>query len=342
MLDVVYDGTALTTFEGGTVTQVEAVTANLRDGTDTLSYIGTSAAVTVDLTAGTASGFTAIASIENVVGGAGADTLTGHAGDNVLSGGLGNDTLTGGAGNDTFNYALAHGADAVQGGPGADTLNITGSAGHNVLDVVYDGTALTTFEGGTVTQVEAVTANLRDGTDTLSYVGTSAAVTVDLTAGTASGFTAITSIENVVGGAGADTLTGHAGNNVLSGGLGNDTLNGGAGNDTLNGGDGIDTLNGGAGNNVMNGGAGNDVFVFEPLSFDSTINGFDANPAGGGQDLLNIAALGITAATFATSVHITTEGTGTMIDFGNPAVAHFSLIGVNAAAINATDFILAP
>ena len=117
------------------------------------------------------------------------------------------------------------------------------------------------------------------------------------------------------------------------GDAGDDNIEGGAGNDTLSGGDGIDTLTGGA---------GNDVFVFEPLSFDSTINDFDANPAGGGQGLLNIAALGNTAATFATSVHITAEGTGTMIDFGDPAVAHFSLIGVNAAAINATDFILAP
>ena len=74
--------------------------------------------MTVDLTAGTASGFTAIASIENVVGGAGADTLTGNAANNVLNGGLGNDTLTGGDGNDTFNYALGHGADTVQGGLG--------------------------------------------------------------------------------------------------------------------------------------------------------------------------------------------------------------------------------
>ena len=84
------------------------------------------------------------------------------------------------------------------------------------------------------------------------------------------------------------------------------------------------------------------MFVFEPLSFDSTINDFDANPAGGGQELLNIRVLGITAATCATSVHITTEETGMRIDFGNPAGVRFSLIGVNAAAINATDFILAP
>ena len=124
-----------------------------------------------------------------IFGGEGADTLNGLGEDDLLDGGLGNDTLNGGAGNDTFNYTLGHGADTVQGGTGADILNITGTAGHNVLDVVYDGTALTTFEGGTVTQVEAGTANLWGGTDTLSYIGTSAAVTVDLTAGTASGFT---------------------------------------------------------------------------------------------------------------------------------------------------------
>jgi hypothetical protein len=37
---------------------------------------------------------------------------------------------------------------------------------------------------------------------------------------------------------------------------------------------------GSLGNDTLNGGAGNHVFVFEPLSFDSTINGFDANPVG--------------------------------------------------------------
>jgi len=92
---------------------------------------------------------------------------------------------------------------------------------------------------------------------------------VDLTAGIASGFTSMARIENIVGGAGSDTL---------------------------------------------NGGAGNHVFVFVPLSFDSTINGFDANPAGGGQDLLNISTLGITAVTFTTSGNITPEGTEMMID----------------------------
>ena len=45
-------------------------------------------------------------------------------------------------------------------GPIIDTLNIIGTAGNNTLDVVFNGTALTSFEGGTVTGVERVTADL--------------------------------------------------------------------------------------------------------------------------------------------------------------------------------------
>ena len=48
-------------------------------GTDTLTYAGTTADVTVNLATGTASGFASIAGIENVTGGSGNDTLTGSA-----------------------------------------------------------------------------------------------------------------------------------------------------------------------------------------------------------------------------------------------------------------------
>ena len=98
-----------------------------------------------------------VVSIENVVGGTGADTLTGDGGDNVLNGYLGNDTLVGGAGNDTADYSYTtvgmnvtlNGAGTVMvtvaasdtdslvsieniaGGTGNDTL--TGDAGSNVL-----------------------------------------------------------------------------------------------------------------------------------------------------------------------------------------------------------------
>jgi Ca2+-binding RTX toxin-like protein len=340
-LDVLFNGTLLLSLEGGALANLESITADLLGGIDTLSYAGTTNIdVTANLTTGTASGFTSLANIENLIGGNGHDTLTGDGLVNVLTGGTGDDTLSGAAGDDTFIYTIGHGADTVDGGADSDTLNITGTAAANTLDVVFNGTALTNFEGGTVANVEAVTANLGGGIDTVNYGATTASVTVDLATGTASGFTLITNIENVTGGVGNDTLTGDANANTLNGGAGNDVLKGGVGNDTLNGGAGNDILHITAGNDILHITAGNDVFVFEVPSFDSTINGFDANPVGG-QDLLDISARGITTATFATAVNITAEGTGTMIDFGDPAVAHFHLVDVNAAAITAADFILA-
>ena len=248
-LGVVYNGTVLASVAGGTVTSVESITADLLGGVDTLSYAGTLAAngVTVDLAAGTASGFTSIAGIENVTGGSGndtltgdgnanvlngganggADTLTGGGGNDTLIGGLGNDTLNGGTGDDTFTYTIGDGADTVDGGADFDTLNIVGTAAANTLGVVYNGTALASVAGGAVTSVESITADLLGGVDTLSYAGTLAAngVTVDLAAGTASGFTSIAGIENVTGGSGNDTLIGSAGiTNTLTGGAGNDTF----------------------------------------------------------------------------------------------------------------------
>jgi serralysin len=88
-------------------------------------------------------------------------------------------------------------------------------------------------------------------------------------------------IENAIGGSGADTifgnevanvLTGNAGDDILNGldgddtlngGLGNDVLNGGNGSDRLNGGDGVDRLTGGDGVDFFLGGAGNDIFIAE-------------------------------------------------------------------------------
>ena len=59
----------------------------------------------------------------------------------------------------------------------------------------------------------------------------------------------------------------------------------------------------------MNGGNGDDTFVFSPGFGDDTIKrGFDAN-AKGGQDLLDVSDLGITAGDFATKVVIEDLGT---------------------------------
>ncbi len=134
-------------------------------------------------------------------------------------------TLNGGAGNDTIVWTFGDGTDTIDGGIGEDTLRILGTAAANTLDVIFDGAAITSFEGGGFTGIELVTADLLGGTDTLTYAGTAAAVSVDLGAGTASGFSSVAGIENVVGGSGADTLAGAAGvTNALTGGAGNDTF----------------------------------------------------------------------------------------------------------------------
>ena len=114
-------------------------------------------------------------------------------------------TLTGTAGDDT-----------LEGGTGDDTLN--GLAGN---DTLIGGAGADALDGGT-------------DTDTASYAGSSAAVTVSLVAGAtntggdAEGDT-LSNIENLTGSAHDDSLTGNDFGNDLSGGAGADTLNGGAG-----------------------------------------------------------------------------------------------------------------
>ena len=335
----------------------------------------------------------------NVLSGLGGiDTLLGGDGADDLTGGTSNDTVNGEAGNDTIRYTMGDGADAINGGADSDTLIVTGTAANDQLDVVFDGTNITTLELGTVIGIESIVADLLGQTtaDTLSYGATASNVTVNLAAGTASGFSSIAGIENVTTGVGNDTLIGNIGNNVLNGGTGIDTydlsaivnavnisltnaigvdigsdtltsieniigsqggdfisLNGGVnriegrnGNDTINAGGGNDTLVGGDGNDTLIGGTGFDTFVFEAAGFDSdTITGtlateiFDSVGGVGAQDFLDIAGLGITNATFAGSVGIAASGVDTVITIGADQI---TLIGVNSATVDVTDFILAP
>jgi Ca2+-binding RTX toxin-like protein len=348
-LSATYNGTSITNFESGTVTNVESITANLGTGTDTLVYTAPGG-VTVNLSAGTASGFTSISGIENVTGNGGADTLTGDGNTNVLTGGAGADTLNGGGGADTINgnagddtilYTVGDGADAVNGGADIDTLQISSGAGNESISATYNGLSITNIAGVAVAAVESVTADLGAGVDTLTYTGNTA-VSINLTAGTASGFTSISNIENVTTGGGSDTLIGNSVANVLSGGGagdvingdgGDDTLNGGAGNDTLLGGTDNDLLVGGLGTDTLIGGTGNDIFRFntsnESLSGVGVrdiitdflvgtdlmdLNAIDANTvAGGNQDFVLTAAGGtgvFTSAGQVRFIQIDTDGVG--------------------------------
>ena len=228
---------------------LNATVDNVRDtldggaDSDTANYTAYAAALTVNLggaapivvggSGNNAGNSDVLIGIENFTGGTGGDTITGSTAANVLNGG---------GGNDTFNYTIGGGADTIIGGAGNDTLNIAGAANNDVLDVVYNG-VITGFEGGTVTGVESITANLGGNGDTLSYGTSATPVTVNLLTGAASGFTSIASILNVTGGTGGDNITGNAGANTLIGGDGNDTINGGAGGDIIIGGVGADILN---------------------------------------------------------------------------------------------------
>lgn len=167
--------------------------------------------------------FTGGKGFDTIHGLGGKDILSGLNGDDVIDGGKGNDTINGDSGNDTL--IGGEGSDKINGGEGNDT--IIGGAGGDKLD------------GGNGSH------------DTLSYVGSLKAVTVNLATNTAKGGDAtgdkIANFENVIGTDRGDSLTGDDAANTLTGGKGNDTLKGGGGDDRLIGGAGIDTLNGGAG-----------------------------------------------------------------------------------------------
>ncbi|MBI2236024.1 MAG: tandem-95 repeat protein [Magnetospirillum sp.] len=125
-------------------------------------------------------------------------SITGSSGADIIIGGQSDDIIYAGAGNDT-----------VSGGRGADLL-IAGSGNGN--DTYYGGTA-------------ALDDNAND---TIKYSSATNPVTINLTAGTASGADVdsdlISGIEHVIAGQGADIITGSTAVNSITGGAGADTF----------------------------------------------------------------------------------------------------------------------
>lgn len=247
------------------------------------------------------------ANVENLtLTGAGAINGTGNELDNVLTGNGAANALSGNSGNDTL--IGGGGADVMRGGEGDDTYDVNSST-DSIIENAGEGTDLVQ---------SSVTHTLAANVENLTLTGTRAI------RGTGN------DLDNLMNGNNSD--------NVLNGGGGDDTLNGNGGNDKLNGNAGLDTLIGGSGNDAMNGGGGSDIFVFLASFGQDRITGFDANPTGG-QDMLDISALGITAATFASSVGITDVGSDTLVTIGTDSVRLVGLL--NAATVTASDFILA-
>ncbi|MDB5793240.1 MAG: Hemolysin-type calcium-binding region [Massilia sp.] len=290
------------------------------------------------------------------MGNAAANAIVGGASDDTLDGGLGADRLTGGAGNDV--YLIDNAGDVISessgGTSGIDLARVSAASytlGSNVEELIFVGTGnfngVGNSLGNTMTGGDG-NDSLNGGTgsdrligglgDDLYYVGSSTDMVVELAGGgtdtvmsTSSSFTLGAEVENVIQASGTANLTGN--------GLAN-TMRGGSGNDTLRGMDGNDRLEGGAGNDSLQGGNGNDIFVFGAAGFgtDTIAGGFDFDPAGG-QDLLDISGLGITAANFGTSVTIADLGANLQVTIG--LAGSFVIQGVGEVGLlTIDDFLL--
>ncbi|WP_369061008.1 hypothetical protein ABOZ73_04305 [Caulobacter sp. 73W] len=211
-------------------------------------------------------------------GGDGADTLQGEAGKDTLDGGAGNDSMFGAAGDDLF--IVSAGSDRYDGGEGVDTITFAAFTGRVLVNMgggaaqqVADGVTVTLIgienliggsgadtligdaaankiEGGAgddflIGGLGADTLDGGDGIDTADFSRAANAVIVDLSKSgaqsTGEGSDTLKSIENLVGGAFADTLSGSSIANSLFGEGGDDVLIGLGGDDILSGGEGIDT-----------------------------------------------------------------------------------------------------
>lgn len=346
-------------------------------GSDTLSHVGQTASVSVNLTTGVATGAgigtDRISGIENVIGGSGNDTFVGNSGDNTIIGGAGRDTVSyaaqtssvsvnltsglatgtgigrdtlwgietviGGSGNDAF--VGDAGDNAFIGGAGNDTVSYAGQTAGvtvNAATGVITGAGIGTdtvsgieyFIGGSGndTFIAGAGGNVfvgGAGSDTVSYAGKTASVSVDLSIGYAGvssdsissssvepnygSYDRLEGIENAIGGAGDDYFVGNASNNTFTGGAGSDTVSyanqtagvtvnlstgiatgSGIGTDRLIG---IENVFGGAGNDVLTGNAG-DNFIYAGAGNDTVYfsGGDDVLYGGEGTDRLVVTAGG--------------------------------------------------
>ena len=168
---------------------------------------------------------------------------------------------------------------------GRETVNNRIYSGQD--DLIFGGIDSGTTSGGDDTLIGASGNDLfigglgndrhdgGDGDDTVSYLRSPSAITVNLQSNSGNGGYATgdsyKSIENIIGSPLDDTLTGNdqantliglEGKDTIDGGNGNDIILGNGGQDSLNGNVGDDILVGGEGNDILDGGDGNDIAVF--------------------------------------------------------------------------------
>jgi Ca2+-binding RTX toxin-like protein len=191
-------------------------------GSNTLDYSGYSGGMGVSLQSHSAGYVSTFTNIQNFIGSpAPNNTLVGANVANVW-------TLTG-ANAGTVNAVSFSNFQYLVGGSSSDSF------------VIQKGASATNINGGA-------------GNNWLDYSAWTAGVTVNLTTGNATGLTSVSNVQNVIGGAGNDTLTGSAAGGILIGGAGTDTITAGAGRSILIGDGGNDQLTAGASGDILIGG----------------------------------------------------------------------------------------
>ncbi len=254
-------------------------------GTNTLDYSLYTTGVTVNLTAGTATGTGGIANIQNVTGSPANDHITGNGANNVIIGNGGIDVLNGGGGgSDLFILVSTQAAgttitgagttDTIQGANIANTWTISGSNAGSVNGIAFTGIANLTGGSSTdtfkFTSAGSITGKVDGGggTNTLNYSGDGGiAATVNLVSDTATRTGGFANIQSLVGSSStADQLIGPNSNNTWTltganaGTVGSfsfsavENLTGGTANDTFKfaaGGSVTGKINGGGGTNTL-------------------------------------------------------------------------------------------
>ena len=237
-------------------------------GHDTLTYEASTAGVTANLATGAAqSGYAQGDRIRGV------EHLTGSAYGDDLTGNSSSNIILGWTGNDRLSGA--NGDDQIYGNEGDDSL--FGGGGN---DELHGGEGADLLDGGNgIDTASWARFQLHPKGGPNSIIPGNTGVVADIRAGTA-GPDTLVNIENLTGGPGNDKLFGNAKANVLSGAGGSDYLRGRGGNDALLGGDGDDNLNGqggddwlngGSGINTIKGGAGRDILDYTYLTRGITV-----------------------------------------------------------------------
>lgn len=313
---------------------------------------------------------------DRIVGLAGADTLGGFSGNDILYGNSGDDILQGDAGRDRLIGGF--GVDTMFGGEGDDTYFVD-DVGDMVMENFDEGIDTVIIQQGingffnARPNVEIYILDFQPG-ETAFLNGLDGFGDTLVGGDSDDTLTGLSGDDILLGGNGDDMLDGGngvdllkagAGADVIDAGDGDDRAGGGAGDDRISGGDGFDRLNGQSGDDVLIGGAGPDRLIG---GFGDDMLFAYQGPAGmpdvgdGSQDRFLISAnsgidmiYGFVDGEDMFDLRGVNQQTGLFPSFNalqpfisevnGDAVIQFSVndmatvVGVSAAALDATDFI---